>query len=66
MGDKASDSDLITTAEVAAFFRTSPETVRYWRHTGYGPVGWKVGRKVLYERADVQAFWETLRVQPGG
>lgn len=65
MGIKAGDG-LMTTNEVAAFFRTSPETVRYWRHTGYGPVGRKVGRKVLYERADVQAFWETLRGQPGG
>ncbi len=49
---------LMTTAEVADYFRTSPETVRYWRHTGYGPRGRKVGRKVLYERADVEAFWK--------
>ncbi len=48
----------MTTAEVADYFRTSPETVRYWRHTGYGPRGRKVGRKVLYERADVEAFWK--------
>jgi hypothetical protein len=28
---------LLTTEEVAARFRTSPATVRYWRHIGIGP-----------------------------
>ena len=54
-------TSLLTTAEVAEFFRTSPETIRYWRHTGYGPKGRKVGRKVLYERSDVERFWEGLQ-----
>ncbi len=26
-----------TTKELAELFRTSTETVRYWRHIGYGP-----------------------------
>jgi hypothetical protein len=30
---------LLTTEEVAARFRTSPATVRYWRHIGIGPPG---------------------------
>ncbi|WP_216870287.1 helix-turn-helix transcriptional regulator [Modestobacter excelsi] len=34
---------LLTTEEVAARFRTSPATVRYWRHIGIGPSGIKVG-----------------------
>ena len=46
----------MTTDEVAAQFRTSPATVRYWRHTGYGPRGIKVGRRVLYRESDVQAW----------
>lgn len=54
-------SRFVTTAEVADFYRTSPETVRYWRHIGYGPVGRKVGRRVLYERREVEAFWDTLK-----
>lgn len=56
--------ELMTTRDVAQFFCTSPETVRYWRHTGYGPRGRKVGRKVLYERSEVEAFWEALRGAP--
>lgn len=51
---------LLTTDEVAELYRTSPATVRYWRHKGYGPPGRKVGRKVLYDRADVDAFWASL------
>lgn len=45
-----------TTAEVAARYRTVPGTVRYWRHIGYGPKGTKVGRRVLYTEAALQAF----------
>lgn len=49
-----------TTAEVAALCRTSPETVRYWRHVGYGPVGVKVGRRVLYEVTVIEAWLKAL------
>jgi len=51
---------LLTTDEVAELYRTSPATVRYWRHIGYGPKGRKVGRRVLYERSKVEAFWNDL------
>jgi DNA-binding transcriptional MerR regulator len=47
----------LTTEEVAQRFRTSPETVRYWRSTGKGPRSWKVGKRVLYALEDVEA-WE--------
>jgi len=56
---------LLTTNEVAELSRTSPATVRYWRHIGYGPRGRKVGRRVLYERSEVESFWEALRAEPG-
>jgi DNA-binding transcriptional MerR regulator len=49
-------SQYLTTQEVAAMFRTSPETVRYWRHVGYGPPSFKVGRRVLYE-AEQAELW---------
>jgi excisionase family DNA binding protein len=47
----------LTTEEVADRFRTTPETVRYWRHSGKGPHSWKVGKRVLYALEDVEA-WE--------
>ncbi len=51
----------LVTEEVAERFRTSPGTVRYWRHIGYGPQGIKVGRRVLYAEADVLQFERELR-----
>ncbi len=53
--------DLLTTAELAATLRTSPETVRYWRHVGRGPASFKVGRRVVYDREAVQTWLEEQR-----
>lgn len=50
----------LTTAEVAAHYRTVPGTVRYWRHVGYGPKGTKVGRRYLYPATAVREFDEEL------
>jgi DNA-binding transcriptional MerR regulator len=50
---------LLTTEEVAAHFRTSPATVRYWRHIGIGPTGVRVGRRVLYDELEVNRWWES-------
>ncbi len=54
----SNELNFMTTAEVATLFRTTRATIYYWRHIGYGPRGCKVGRKVLYQRADVEAFLE--------
>jgi DNA-binding transcriptional MerR regulator len=51
----------LTTGELAARLRTSPETVRYWRYTSYGPPGVKVGRRVLYSSAEVDGWLASLR-----
>lgn len=53
--------DYMTTDEVAQLLRTSPETVRYWRHIGKGPQSFKLGRRVLYVRAEVIAWIEAER-----
>lgn len=52
----------LTTAEVAELFRTSPETVRYWRTMGTGPKSLKVGKRILYERSEVEG-WAAARTQ---
>ncbi|MFM9652796.1 hypothetical protein [Streptomyces galilaeus] len=42
---------------MAARYRTSPATVRWWRQVGnYGPQGIKVGRRVLYSLANCEEF----------
>lgn len=53
--------EFMTTKEVADLLRTSPETVRYWRHIGKGPKSFKVGRRVLYAREDVEAYLKAAR-----
>jgi excisionase family DNA binding protein len=58
--------EYLTIEEVAELLRTVPETCRYWRHVGKGPKSFKVGRRVLYAREDVEAFIEEARTGAGG
>ncbi len=53
--------EYITTDELADRCRTSPETVRYWRHVGKGPASFKLGRRVLYAAVDVDAWIKARR-----
>jgi hypothetical protein len=50
-----------TLAEIVERYRSTENTVRYWRHIGYGPKGVKVGNRVLYPRAEVERFDRELR-----
>jgi DNA-binding transcriptional MerR regulator len=43
----------MTTQEVAEALRTPAESVRFWRSTGKGPKSRRIGRRVLYDEADV-------------
>lgn len=55
--------DYLVTDEVAEILRTSAETVRYWRHIGKGPASFKLGRRVLYARSDVERFIAEARAE---
>jgi excisionase family DNA binding protein len=55
----------LTTEEVGAMVRAPAETVRYWRHIGKGPRSFKVGRRVLYRRSDVEAWIEDMYAGQG-
>ena len=48
--------DLLTTAEVAQIMRAPVSTLRYWRYLGTGPHSFRLGRCVVYRRADVTAW----------
>jgi hypothetical protein len=51
------DHDILTLAEVAEMTRTNPATLRYWRSVGAGgPDSFKLGRRVMYRRADVERW----------
>jgi excisionase family DNA binding protein len=49
-------SDLMTLLEVAAYLRVPVATLRYWRHLGRGPAGFRLGRRVMYRREDVERW----------
>jgi predicted DNA-binding transcriptional regulator AlpA len=48
--------ELLTMPEVAALVRVPIATLRYWRHLGSGPRGFRIGRSVRYWRTEV-ALW---------
>ena len=48
--------ELLTLEEVAAVLRAPVATLRYWRHLGVGPDGFRLGRRVVYRREDVDRW----------
>ncbi len=54
--ESRSGNDLMTLAETAAYLRTPVATLRYWRHLGLGPAGFRLGRRVIYRRGDVDRW----------
>jgi len=45
--------ELMTLNEVAELVRVPEATLRYWRHLGTGPHGFRIGRSVRYWRNEV-------------
>jgi len=50
------EHDLLTISETADLVRAPVATLRYWRHRGTGPRSFRLGRRVLYRRDDVDAW----------
>jgi excisionase family DNA binding protein len=50
------DTDLLTIAEAADLLRAPVATLRYWRHRKIGPPSFRLGRRVLYRRADLRTW----------
>ncbi len=46
----------ITQNQLAARWHMSPRTLEQWRWLGKGPKFLKIGARVLYDEADVEAF----------
>ncbi len=51
-------SPYMEASEVAELMKRPESTLSYWRHRGEGPPYAKVGRRVMYRRADVIAWLE--------
>jgi predicted DNA-binding transcriptional regulator AlpA len=52
------EDELMSIKEVAALVRVPEATLRYWRHLGTGPQGFRIGRSVRYWRTEVWAWLE--------
>ena len=52
----AAAAELLTLEEAAAALRTPVATLRYWRHLGVGPDGFRLGRRVVYRRGGVDRW----------
>lgn len=61
MTDNSRDASLLTLTEAATVLRTPVATLRYWRHLGIGPAGFRLGRRVLYRRQDLDRWVEEQR-----
>jgi DNA-binding transcriptional MerR regulator len=58
------DDELMTIKEVATLVRVPEATLRYWRHLGTGPRGFRIGRSVRYWRNDVVHWLEEQSRHP--
>jgi len=47
---------LLTLSEAADILRTPVATLRYWRHLGIGPDGFRMGRRVMYRIDDLDRW----------
>lgn len=56
--------ELMSIQEVAALVRVPEATVRYWRHLGEGPRGFRVGRSVRFWRTEVVQWLEEQSRRP--
>ncbi len=52
-GSRTAAVELLTVEEAAASLRAPAATLRYWRHLGVGRDGFRLGRRVVYRREDV-------------
>lgn len=51
--------DTMTIEEVSQTYRIPVATLRWWRARGEGgPTSFKLGRRVMYRRADCDAWFE--------
>ncbi|UXN30695.1 helix-turn-helix domain-containing protein [Glutamicibacter sp. M10] len=47
---------LMLIEEAAEFLRTPVNTMRFWRHKGIGPKSARVGGRIMFRRADLEAW----------
>lgn len=58
------DDDLLLISEVSELTRMPEATIRWHRHQGTGPEGFRLGRRVVFRRGEVRK-WIAEREQAG-
>ena len=61
-----SPDDLLTITEVAAITRQPEATLRWLRHRGEGPEGFKIGRRLFYRRSKITLWIAEQERASGG
>ena len=61
---KNEDSDYLSTRKAAASLGLSPRTLDRYRLSGEGPAYYRFGNRIVYHRADLEA-WAAARRVPG-
>ena len=56
MNTTPSPDDLLLIDEVAAITRRTVDALRWLRHEGEGPAGFRMGRRVVYRRGAVMEW----------
>jgi DNA-binding transcriptional MerR regulator len=51
----------LSTDGAAAYLDMPPATLAYWRSIGVGPKWFKLGRRVRYDRADLDSYIDVQR-----
>jgi len=46
----------MSTVQVSESYGIPEATLRYWRHKGDGPVSFRLGRRVVYRRAEIERW----------
>jgi predicted DNA-binding transcriptional regulator AlpA len=59
-------SGLLSTREVATDYGFPEMTLRYWRQRDEGPPSFRLGRRVYYRRAEVDAWLAKREAAAGG
>jgi hypothetical protein len=57
-------ADLVPSDEAAKLIHQEPSTLATWRSAKKGPAYYKVGRRVFYSRADLEAWIASRRREP--
>jgi excisionase family DNA binding protein len=54
--EQTRESDLLLLPEVARLTRLSESTIRWLRHQGRAPAGFRLGRRLVFRRGEVEAW----------